>query len=257
MKLAFFNKTMAEYQISNAWVSIPQATSLANIFGQLCQVNPCGDQIYSVHVLNGGKFTFNSDHISTIRICQQFGAHICLAGEKRYHWLDKNWDVIAETPRMADVPLCDKYLICVDCVYVDGFAKKIAFNGLAGASWWNGDLFVWSVDRLMNISRNQTIDVSMALQNGGKIVKFTAGVLLFDASNTHYYASIICNQERKKIKEGECVICYSVPKKFMTYGCGHSIVCDVCHKKLEKKECPECRQAITVAIPTIPRVTKK
>ena len=92
----------------------------------------------------------------------------------------------------------------------------------------------------------------------------------FDGKNVQEMRRKMCKNVQKCAKKGKrgakkrakndiaaCIICRKIPKKYMTYNCGHSIVCVACNENIPKKNgkklCPKCGEVVTTAIPTIPR----
>lgn len=173
--------------------------------------------------------------------------HMLSAGDKCI-WLSDSKEIARTRPPLflkygaREKP--DRFLICEDCIYDGGFNKMIKFPGVISGQYWRGKYWAVSSKELRCITTgdNYPIETSRGVQ-------FVDGFIVWGDSKNYKYTQLV---EFTAAEPGACVVCRTRPEKFMTYGCGHSLVCEGCHLK-GVPVCPVCKKKIDVAIVTYPR----
>lgn len=227
-----------------------------------------------VNIITGAPMTYDKFQVAKIIIEDLFGSDMRLEinGGLDLIWF-KNMQEIARTgfvePWRYFGPVSkygyvhgkygtSKHLICRDAIFVDTFANKIDFPDVHGGIVWRDQFWAFSTREVRNIDTGETFDVSHL----GTLMEFVGGFLIFGKLLTNSVPGIelSCGQviyQEETPDPTKCLFCKIEPSRFMTYNCGHSVICNACHEKMapvgDAKICPVCKEKITIAVATIPR----
>lgn len=254
------------------------------LFGERISGNMGPDNIlYTVKTIDEDiPVLYEGKQVDRIHYIKQYNATMALQVGTRFIWLDDMSNVVGDTPRpikerqasaynaifgkQMEITRNEQYLICEDVVCDGSFDNKILIKDVQGGSYFNEYFIVRTPKQLFDVTNRViawvnpdclTVD---GKHTGSTINAFVDGFVIIEVpgnSPTFKYTRLELKKKICIVQQNTCIKCNVKPKRFMTYGCGHSVVCESCHDRLktfgDAKICPVCSAPIEIAIKTVPR----